>query len=206
MLAAVSAFAASVMSFSVEPMKATKSNDYFHQKESKAFWLFGAEYGWLINEHFSLGPSINFSWNLEKNRVTDTAAVAEGMNLVKSKERVIAVPISVFMVIDPIPQFMFHPIIRAQVGYNSVFISNVNYDKDLNNNPEAKERVKLADGYYNGIYTKFGAELMVDIGKQISLFAGPQWQISEVERRGKKPVSEFNFNGFGFRFGASILL
>jgi hypothetical protein len=47
---------------------------------------------------------------------------------------------------------------------------------------------------------------MFDLGKQISLFAGPQWQFSTTERRGRDKVLEREFNSFGLRFGVSLLL
>lgn len=196
MFVATATFASSVLNFYVEAMRPTEKS-YLRVKDKRNSWGAGFEYGWMLGEHFSLGPKLDFSWNLEKQKVTDV----NNTKIVKSKERVIMVPISIFFNIDPIPQFMFHPVAHAQVGYNSVFISNVDYDK------KNKDNVEKYDGYYNGLYTKFGVDCMVDIGKQISLFIGPQWQISTTERRKKNTEPyERKFNGFGARFGVSVLL
>jgi hypothetical protein len=192
--------ASSVLDFSVEAMHPTKKS-YFRVKDRHTFWGIATEYGWLFNEHFVLGPKVDFSWNLEKERITDQ----KNTSIVTSKERVIMVPLSIFFIVDPIPKNMIHPVFHAQIGYNSVFISNVDYDKNL---PDStKENINRWDGYYNGLYTKFGFDCMIDVGKQTSIFVGPQWQISTTERR-KKDTSPYErtFNGFGIRFGVSTLL
>ena len=197
---------ASVINFSVEPTRAFKDS-YLYIKDRKTQWTIAGEYGWTLNEHFVFGPNIGFSWCLQKEKTTDYAPNTE---LVSSKERVIMLPISLFFIFDPIPQFMIHPIIHAQVGYNSVFISNVYYNSVGEDQDTVEKNRKTAqewDGYYNGIISKFGLECMIDLGKSISIFAGPQWQISVVERRKKdsKPF-ERKFHGFGIRMGVSVLL
>jgi len=192
MLIATTAFATSALNFYTEVMRPTEKS--YPDGNS---WGIGVEYGFMITEHFSLGPKLNFSWNLEKTKTANPDDTKT--NVVTSKQRVIMLPISMFFAVDPIPQFMIHPVIHAQVGYNSVFVSNVNYNN--------KDRSGKYDGYYNGVYTKFGADCMVDIGKTISLFIGPQWQISTTERRKKDTLPiESKFHGFGVRFGVSILL
>jgi hypothetical protein len=195
MSVAASVYASSVIDFAIEPTRAL-SGSYMHAKDRKVHWTIAGEYGWLLNEHLTLGPNLNFVWHLDKNRNT----VDYNTYLVHSKERVIMIPVSVFIIVDPIPQYMIHPVLHAQAGYNSVFISNVNY------NSSDKNAVKEFDGYYNGIIGKFSLECMVDVGKSISLFVGPQWQFSTTERRGKGYHYERKFNGFGLRFGVSALL
>jgi len=195
--AAFPVFATAVVNFSVEPMSAFKKS-YIHEKDIKWQWMFGGEYGWMVSDNFSLGANLSFAYNLEKDKQT---SVGVGTDLIHSKERIFMLPVSIFMSIDPVPQHVVHPVAHVVLGYNSVFISNVDYEK-IN-----EKAVKLYDGYYNGFYTKLGADCMFDIGKKTSLFAGPQWQISTVERRGKdKEVFERKFNGFGLRLGVSVLL
>lgn len=196
---ALPVFASSVISFSIEPAWAFPDS-YIHVKEKKGYWAIAGEYGWFLNEHLILGPNINFGWHIEKKRTP----LDNNTNWVHRKERIIMIPISLFTVVDPIPQYMIHPVFHAQVGYNSVFISNVDYDKNLPQ--DDKSDIKKRDGYYNGIIGKFSFECMFDIGKSISLFAGPQWQISTITRRGKDPTIDSKFNGFGFRLGVSALL
>ena len=176
------------------------SNSWLTSRGSPNTWGVGAEYGWRINDYFMLGPKMNLSWNLIKDRRT-AYDIDENTNWVLSRERIVMMPVSAFFAVDPIPQFMIHPILHAQVGYNSVFISNSNYDKAHSGN------VGAADGYYNGVFVKFGVDCMIDIGKQVSIFAGPQWQFTTVERRKKDTIPlERVFNGFGLRAGVSILL
>ena len=202
LFAVAASYASSVINLSIQPMKASTKDSYLRKQgyENRYQWVFNGEYGWRLGEHVALGPSVGFSLNIEKNK--------ENNDLVYSKERIAMLPVSAFFLVDPFPRFMIHPIIHGSVGYNSVFISNVDYKKD---SPEASADVTRRDGYYNGFILKFGADCMVDIGQTISIFAGPQWQFSEVERKnnnhrtgGLRPVEKFN--AFGFRFGVSILL
>jgi len=195
--AAFPVFATAVVNFSVEPMKALKKS-YINEKDVKWQWLFSGEYGWMLSDHVSWGANLGFAHHLEKNR----EIMVVGTEKIHSKERIVMIPVSMFTVIDPIPQYVVHPVAHVVLGYNSLFISNVNYEKNGDNSA-----VESYDGYYNGFYTKFGADCMFDVGKKTSLFAGPQWQISTVERRGKdKDVFERKFNGFGLRLGVSVLL
>jgi len=197
--AAFPVFATSVINFSVEPMTAFKKS-YIHEKDIKWQWMFGGEYGWMVSDNFSLGANLSFAYNLEKDKQT---SVGVGTDLIHSKERIFMLPVSIFFAIDPIPQNVVHPVAHVVLGYNSVFISNVDYEKTSENSA-----VKFYDGYYNGFYSKFGADCMFDIGKKTSLFVGPQWQISTTERRRKDKyyVFERKFNGFGLRLGVSVLL
>jgi hypothetical protein len=193
--AAFPIFAASVVNFSVEPTRALKKS-YIHEKDVKWQWMFSGEYGWLLTDHLSLGANVSFLCHIEKDR--DRAGI--NTDIIYSKERIIMFPVSAFLVVDPIPQYVVHPVVHIVFGYNSVVISNKDYDENI------RSAVKLYDGYYNGFYTKFGTDLMVDVGEKTSLFVGPQWQISTVQRRGKDEVFERKFNGFGLRLGVSILL
>jgi hypothetical protein len=199
--AAVYIFASSVINLSLEPAWAFKDS-YIHAKDRKVHWTVAGEYGWLLSEHLILGPNVNFAWNIEKDRTS----VGNNTHWVHSKKRVIMLPVSVFCIVDPIPQYMIHPIFHMQVGYNSVFISNIDYGNDTADDVLIDE-VQKYDGYYNGIIAKFSFECMFDAGKSISFFAGPQWQLSTTERRGKdREHYECKFNGFGLKFGVSVLL
>ena len=204
--AAFPVFATSVVNFSVEPTTALKKS-YIHEKDIKWQWMFSGEYGWMLSDNFSLGANISFAFNLEKDKQT---SVGVGTDLIYSKERIFMLPVSIFAAVDPVPQYVVHPVVHVVLGYNSVFISNVDYQKDQKvegETSEVKSAVELYNGYYNGFYTKFGADCMFDVGKKTSLFVGPQWQISTAERRGKgKEVFERKFNGFGLRVGVSVLL
>ena len=199
-LIATSAYANSMIALSVQPMRGAKGSYLLNEGyDHKYQWVFNGEYGWRLGDHLALGPSVAFSWNIKR------VMANEDLNLLGRKERVFMIPASFFVLIDPFPRFMIHPIAHVSLGYNSVFISNVDYQVKDN------EIVKKRDGYYSGFIAKFGVDCMLDIGKTISLFAGPQWQITEVERKsnnyrtgGARPIE--NFNAFGFRFGVNILL
>jgi hypothetical protein len=226
-----SVFAASVVNLSIEPMKALEpklGKSYLYGKERNWQCLFNGQYGWMLNENLVLGPNVGFSWNIQKERVSGFRIVGKKdpddpeksepdkevisnmdiPNRIDSKERMIMLPVSIFMIIDPIPQYMFHPVAQFSIGYNQAIISNVFFDNSsISEEEEEKRKVaKEYDGYYNGVYVKFGFDCMIDLGKQISIFAGPQWQISTMERKGNNKHYEYKFNAFGLRIGVSALL
>ena len=216
-----SVFATSVINLSIEPVKAIEprkaGKSYLYGKDREWQCIFNGQYGWMLSENLVVGPSVGFSWNIEKerSRVSPANAIDDSLKTeletdkIISKERMIMLPISLFLLIDPAPQFMVHPTAHFSLGYNQAVISNVFYNKEESRRQDA---AKEYDGYYSGLYVKFGFDCMIDIGKQISIFAGPQWQISTMERRGKDKLNgyderyEYKFNAFGLRIGVSALL
>jgi len=201
----------------VEPMWMVGENNILHRdsingepNDKKTMWGFGGNLSWMPSSNIAIGPTATFSWSSFREREKSENGRADTL---LNRETVIALPIGMTITVDPIPQFMIHPVGHLTLGYNSVFIRNTDHTKPSNNPaPDATieegfiTNIKDEDGYYNGVYIKFGAEVMVDLGKQFSLFAGPQWQISTVTRVGGKGKLERNFNMMGFRFGVSVLL
>jgi hypothetical protein len=165
--------------------------------KDRSMWGFGANISWMPSSNIAIGPSAVISWsNFRETGKGETA------DTVHSRELILMIPLALTITIDPIPQYKIHPIGHLSLGYNSVFINNKEERKDRFEGVSIKD----PDGYYNGVFIKFGADLMIDFGKQFSVFAGPQVQISEVSRRSGGLRTTRNFNQSGFRFGVSILL
>ena len=166
---------------------------------SKSMWGFGANLSLMPSSNIAIGPTASFSWsNFRETGKGETA------DTVHSRELIIMIPLALTITIDPIPQYKIHPTGHLSLGYNSVFIHNREDAQTFNRVDDFD--INAPDGYYNGVFIKFGADVMVDLGKQFSIFAGPQMQISEVARRSSGLRTTRNFNQTGFRFGVSILL
>ncbi|MCL2844034.1 MAG: hypothetical protein FWE23_01075 [Chitinivibrionia bacterium] len=162
---------------------------------NKSMWGFGGNLSWMPSSNIAIGPSAVFSWSNTREKDKGVAG-----DTVLSRELIVMIPLALTITIDPIPQYKIHPIAHLSLGYNSVFIRN-RCERE-----KATVGISDIDGYYNGVFIKFGADVMVDLGKQFSLFAGPQMQISTVTRRSGGNIIERNFNMTGIRFGASLLL
>jgi len=219
------------INFTVEPTKALKvkngeEKNYKHLADVEKKWslAYGLGYGidlpvgWL-----KIVPNIGLSWHAEKDKVTrltpdDLLGLPYIPGLIDmpsleivSKERFVMLPASVIVIVDPLKSFI-RPAFHAAFGWNSVFLYNFISAKGTLLPPGLKigdfeEEIKKYDGYYGNVYTKFGIDLKLGIGKKISVYAGPQWQISTVELKTKKSYSEPNerkLNAFGFRLGIGI--
>lgn len=170
-----------------------REDEYIHPSHNDGTaWNAAFEAGRVFSEKITIGAKIDFLWHIETNRATEN-----GISVIVSKSRLFMFPVSAFLQIDPLAQFMFHPVARVQVGYNSLVLSYKD-DKD-------KEKTDPQDGYYNGIITKFGIDGLIDIGKHASIFAGFEYQIAPTERRGSKSATEMNMSAPAFRFGVSVL-
>ena len=175
---------------------------------------FGGNISWMPTPNIAIGPTAFLMFSNLRERDKSHRGIAD---TILNSELIVSIPLALTVTIDPIPQFRIHPVGHISLGYNSVFISNNDYSEKITQRPPEDAGVEREpdepvinimdrNGYYSGVFIRFGADVMIDIGKQFSLFAGPQWQISPVMRRGKEVKTELNFNMFGFRFGASILL
>jgi len=170
----------------------------------------------MITENLAIGPSVGLAWTSDqekggedgkiKGTYKDEAKNVHTFEIEPYKGRIVMIPLSLFFLIDPIPQYMFHPVVHFSLGYNQALIFNKlnNDDKDKKDADDIKKAI--GNGYYNGIYTKFGFDCMIDVGKQLSFIIGPQWQISTMDRRRDAEDRSFKFNAFGLRAGVSILL
>jgi hypothetical protein len=225
-------FVTAGINFTVEPTKALKVKDgeevnYRHLAEVDKKWslAYGVGYGIdLLDGRLKVGPNVGLSWHAEKDKVTKLTP-DDLLNLpfpilgldditlleIVSKERFVMLPASVFVIVDPLKSFV-RPAFHAAFGWNSVFLYNFISAQGKPLPPGLKvgdfeEEIKKYDGYYGNVYTKFGVDLKLGIGKKFSVYAGPQWQFSTVELKTKKPYSEPNerkLNAFGFRLGIGL--
>ena len=195
-----SSFASNLMNFVIGPTwpKALKNTP------RPVMWNGAFEIGHVFDEKFIVGVKADFAWDIVKHYNSDSSQITYS-------DKTFMFPISGFFALDPIPQYMFHPVARVQVGYNSATFStkeNVTTTViDTSTTPfDTTYTITLEDspknGYYYGIIAKVGIDGVVDLGKHASLFAGFEWQFSELKNSDKyiKPMS-----GPGVRMGVSVL-
>ena len=207
-LLALTANSQHLLNFSIGPTwpqsKFVKSGD-----GSNVMWNASGAWGKVFDKRISLGAKVDFGWkvikqtgNYTKDTVIDgdTIPQFDDNDVVRRKDRAFMIPLSLWLGIDPIPQYRFHPFIHAQVGYNSFFYSETNYKDD--------KGVKTGDDivkYYNGFFSKFGVDGVFDLGKQASLFLGYEYQIAPLNNLNDDHLETTSFNGSGIRFGISVL-
>ena len=160
---------------------------------NKVVWNSSVEWGKIFDRRIILGAKADFNWKVvSKSR--------EGQSLIYAKNRSFMLPLSGWIAIDPIPQYRFHPLIHAQVGYNSLFYSETNYDDKSGNELE-----KNVFKYFYGVYSKFGFDGVFDLGKEASIFIGYEYQIAPLYHKNGNTVESISVNGSGFRFGVNVL-
>ncbi len=173
--------------------------------DPKTAWNFSGSWGKVFDKRIIIGAKGDMSWHIEKfEGVFDSIAPNGDSVYTKSdniyrKTRVFMVPICGWVAIDPIPQYRFHPVINAQVGYNSLFWSESNYDDGTGVRKDDKFK------YYNGFYSKFGVDGMFDLGKQASIFGGFEYQIAPLYYHEGNKLQQISFNAPALRFGVSFL-
>lgn len=183
-------FAENAISIAIAPTWPSK-NTFIKNADKKAMWDTEISWGISFDDRITIGAQADFMWHIEK--FTEAQANDEP-DVIKSKTKNIAFPISGFIALSPIPQYKLHPVIKVQAGYNSVVVKHTDYD-----NADQAE-VDKHDGYYNGFLARFGADAVYDLGKQSSIFTGFHYQISTVSKDNR----ELDMNAPMLKIGLSV--
>jgi hypothetical protein len=168
-------------------------DDIIMDSGNKIAWNSSAEWGKVIDKIIVVGAKVDFDWKVVSNRRPDES-------LIYLKNRSFMLPLSGWIAVDPLSRYRFHPFFHAQVGYNSLFYSETNYD-DKSGNPLGKDIFK----YYYGVFSKFGLDGVFDLGKEASIFFGYEYQIAPLYHKDGNSVESISVNGSGIRVGISIL-
>ena len=158
--------------------------------ETSTAWNASFEYGRVFNKRYILGAKVDLLWDI--GRVlspTDSDSVV-------AKSQLYMFPLSAFFQFDPFPQYRLHPVAHVQIGYNSMVIKH-----NFNDDPLGENAIRHPEGYYLGVQSKVGADMVFDLGKNGALFGGFEYQWSRLNRNNIR----INMNAPSFRFGISIL-
>ena len=170
-------------------------------------WNAFAEYAVIFDEKIGVGGKIDFLWNAEieqKAFFIDTILKIQTKRTVKDLKNFM-VPLSAVVFFDPIPQYIVHPVIKGQLGFNMMYYSYTEFDSL--GTKLSIEKNRDPDGLYLGVLGKISVEAYYDVGKQIAVFLGYEHQIGNVTKRISSSISQdFELSGPAIRWGVSILL
>lgn len=174
------------------------------ESEKKVAWNVSVEYGKVFDKIIGIGVDFDFSWNVfSSDSVVITTSDTVNMQLEANK--IFMFPISGFLMIDPIPAYKLHPVIKGQVGFNMMAKS---YEEVDTSGDVIKSK---KNGFYIGIIGKASADAVLDLGEHAAVFAGFEFQWGKLSHRRTDTNSKieykdyFEFYGPGIRMGLSFL-
>ena len=102
-------------------------------------------------------------------------------------------PLGGFFLIDPLPDWRFHPIGKFGVGYNSMIYNfkDSRVDTASANLADSSLSKKDPSGYYYGIILRAGADCVFSLGESTGLFAGAEYQWANTRSTAKTGNNEF---------------
>lgn len=178
--------------------------------EKPTAWNATIEYGRIFDNIIGFGADFDFSWNsvVDDTSYQDTGiggTIIEKIRKRKDK-RLFMFPLSVFLLVDPIPTYKVHPVIKGQIGLNMMVKSESLFDSSGSeiDIPTAIDE----SGFYIGLLGKFSADAVFDFGEHAALFAGFELQWGKLKKKVKGTENEyFRYNCFapGIRMGLSFL-
>jgi hypothetical protein len=157
-------------------------------------------FGGIIDRKVAIGAGLDFLWNTNSEKESE-----ENGYRLKMVERTFMFPLSGYIAITPIPDYMFHPCVSAQVGLNTLYyyqqadtVRNENVDKGVDKN-----------GLYMGLYVKVAADAIYNIGDHSGIFIGIDYQWSQPKKLNVEPGDLFpkdrRMNGLGLRVGFRLM-
>jgi hypothetical protein len=180
------------------------------ETERPTAWNASVEYAKLFDNIIGIGLDVDFSWN---NVIDDTTYQDTGISgniifkTLKHKDnRLFMFPLSAFLMIDPIPKYKVHPVIKGQIGFNMMAKGQTMFDSSGREITIPKDQDE--GGFYIGLLGKVSADAVFDIGEHAALFAGFELQWGTLKKRveGTNNVYfEYNVLGPGIRMGMSFL-
>jgi hypothetical protein len=155
-------------------------------------------YGVFVDRKVGFGFATDFLWNAKSQDQLDPST---GLLFVTKSEESYMVPLMGFLVFDPIPTAIIHPMLRFEIGYNSLFY---NSKTDSTAHPASNSE----NGYYYGLIVKIGADGLYNLGEQTAIFAGLeyQWANTQTNANSKGLFARRDMSGIGIRMGFRFLL
>jgi hypothetical protein len=154
-------------------------------------------YGIFIDRKVGFGISADFLWNT--NTVVKDSL---GKSWAAREEGTYMFPVMGFIVFDPIPNAVVHPMMRFEIGYNSLLYYLKIRDAVTTQTPTSN------NGYYNGLIVKIGIDGLYNLGEQTAIFAGLeyQWANTSTNQNAEGFFSQLDMSGVGIRMGFRFLL
>lgn len=175
---------------------------YIHSESGKrTAWEGAVEIGDLFDRRIGIGGGVDLMWHIisfDSTSAVDTPTIMT----VNKEEKRFMFPVYFFMMFDPLPDLIIHPVIRGQIGFNMLAYVNKSF-------PNGQEQKSKDSGFYMGVIGKVAIEGHYDLGKQVAIFAGFEYQWSEVRRKIEDTDNQYtrqSLYGPGIRMGFQFLL
>lgn len=168
---------------------------YFDPKGSKAGFIFGGSYSWIIDESVDIGIAVDY---FRKNHSEDSTQVQGDETLVIKYADFTTNIVPIYGVLNikfPAGMYMDY-FLSGGLGYEMLFRKEQSYGQD-----EAKK-----SRFYSGFKWILSAGLMYRIGSQSSFIAEAFYDGTTVSRDKKDEATglaryEVDLSGFGVRVG-----
>jgi hypothetical protein len=187
-----------IINFGIGPVWPKELNG----SKKPAAWNMTIEYGRVFDDIIGVGCDLDFAWNYvvdQKQVEGDTLALKFSHSYEK---KVFMFPISAFLSVDPVPNFVVHPVIKGQIGFNMMFKHENGFDAQGN------EHNWEDNGFYYGIIGKASIDGVFDMGAHAAVYAGFEYQWGIWRKKVKNQENAYykpKYHGPGIRLGFSFL-
>ncbi len=179
--------------------------DLKHSERTTAFdWSLLS--GISFDKTVTLGAGFDFLWN--KNSIENK--IAPHLFQEELLERTLMFPITAFLCITPLPDFLISPSISGQAGIGFMHFSKKDVYKkypDLIESIENSFDIYDENGWYFGAVFKIAADVLINLSPHVSLFGGLDYLWSEpkkIKRSDPHLFTRRNMNGWGLRLGINL--
>jgi len=157
--------------FASEKMFCLQIGPAWPSKTSTA-WDAEVMYGLFIDKKVGFGVAADFLWNTYTQERLVVGGQPGQMETVKDESSYMF-PVMGYVVFDPLPYQIIHPMLKFSIGYNSLKY-NLNYKA-----PPAV--ITEHSGYYYGLIVKLGADGLYNLGEQAAVFLGLEYQWADTK-------------------------
>jgi hypothetical protein len=167
-------------------------------EDASPAWDAEAMYGLLVDKKVGFGIAVDFLWNTSTQERPVSGSASGQMETVKDVSNYMF-PVMGFIVFDPIPYQVIHPLLNFKIGYNSLSYTLTMPVPDPKLPPS---------GYYYGLIIKAGADGLYNLGEQAAVFLGLeyQWADTKSTKDSEGHFRHMNMSGAGLHLGFRFLL
>jgi hypothetical protein len=157
-------------------------------------WDAEVMYGLFIDKKVGFGIATDFLWNTR----TQEQDNPDGSKTTLKDESSYMYPVMGFIVFDPLPYQVIHPMVNFKIGYNSLSYNLTM----LNNDPKLPHT-----GYYFGLIIQAGLDGVYNLGEQAAAFFGIEYQWADTKTAENNGVFwRRDMSGAGIHVGFRFLL
>jgi hypothetical protein len=164
-------------------------------------WNAEIMYGAFVDKKIGFGVAGDFLWNTYSKEDTSGS-----LRYNEKEESSFMYPVMGFILFDPVPYLVVHPLFRFDIGFNSM---NYYYKCSTLDSVEAIATSSLPhSGYYYGLIVKISADGCYNLGDQASVFLGLEyrWANTRTSEDDNGYFSRRDMSGVGIHAGVSFLL